>query len=125
MLFVKGLLMCMSHYGEAQDKAALIESLNEMIRLTPIDLLINLQGHFKLQSIDIADVITCYNEFLFKLNDVETRQILSEINMKDIYQKECFIDLRNTADSLQTALNKIFIGNNDTLSSLTLKYGLF
>lgn len=125
MLYVKGLMMCLSHYGQAQDKAALIQSLDEMIRIVPIELLVKLQNHFGIQSEHIVEIVTCYNEFLFKLNNDDVRNALSNISMNEIYQKECFIDLRNTADHLQDALDNMFLNNNNHLRSLILKYGIF
>lgn len=126
MLFVKGLLMCLSHSGKyQQNKADLIVSLSEMVRLTPIELLISIQNQFQLQYSDIKEVIIYYNEFLLKLSDVETRNTLSKMNMHDIYKNKCFLELRSIADNLQECLNKIFITNPGPLSTLTLKYGIF
>lgn len=125
MLFVKGMLMCLSHHGEKQDKPTVIKDLGLMVRITPIELLINLQDHFNLKTDDIVDVVKCYNEFLLKLHNKETRAKLSSMNMKDIYEEGSFIDLRDTADKLQKALDNIFILHTSPLTKLTSQYAIF
>ncbi len=125
MLYVKGLLMCLSHHKQTPDKAELILSLDSMIRKTPIELLISLKDHFHISTADLIIVVECYNEFLLRLNDTNIRNTLSKMNMNDIYNESSFLDLRNTADKLQEALSNIFINNRGNLSSLTLQYGIF
>lgn len=125
MLYVKGLLMCLSHHKQTPDKAELILSLDSMIRKTPIELLISLKDHFQINTADLIIIVECYNEFLLRLNDSDIRNTLSKMNMNDIYDESSFLDLRNTADKLQEALSNIFINNRGNLSSLTLQYGIF
>jgi hypothetical protein len=125
MLFVKGLLMCLYHYGQKQDKAGLIQNLSEMVRTTPIELIIKLQNHFSIPTDNIVRLINCYGEFLSKLNNDAIRSTLSKVNMNEIYHDSNFMDLRNTADDLQEVLDKIFLLNEGNLKSLTLKYGIF
>ncbi|MFT3909356.1 MAG: hypothetical protein QM737_08030 [Ferruginibacter sp.] len=125
MLFAKGLLMCLSHYGQNQDKASLCEDLSRMVQLGPLELLISLKDHFKIKNEPIMQVIESYNDFLDRLNNPETRKDLAEMNMEDVYKQKSFIDLRNCADNLQQGLDQIFIKDDGLLSTLTIKYGIF
>lgn len=124
MLFVKGLLMCLSHYGQGHDKPALIESLKAMVKQPPIELLINSIAKFDLDKSAIIQVVNCYEGFLTKLADENLRKELERLNMEEIYQSDVFINLRTLSDELQTALNKLFLGDTK-LSKLTLQYGVF
>ncbi len=125
MLFVKGLLMCFSHYGQHQDKAELIQSLNDMVKIVPLELIIGLQEHFSIPTDNIVRIINCYSNFLSKIDNDEIRTTLLKVNMNDIYGNAYFLDLRNTADELQNALDNIFLINEGSLKTLTLKYGIF
>lgn len=124
MLFVKGLLMCFSHYGKEHDKPALIESLKSMVKQTPIELLINSINKFDIDKSAIIQVINCYEGFLTKLADATLRKDLEKLNMEEIYQSEVFINLRTLSDDLQIALDRIFL-HDAKLSKLTLQYGIF
>lgn len=125
MLYVKGLLMCFSHYGSRQDKASLCSSLKQMVDLSPFELLISMQEKFKLDKAVIAGLIKSYNAFLEKLNDPNIRKELEGLNMEIVYENSSFINLRNTADEVQEGLDKLFINSGGELSMLTLKYCIF
>ncbi len=125
LLYVKGLLMCLSHHSVYHDKARLIDDLCQHVRLTPLELLIKQQDHFSLKTEDIIAVINAYSEFLNKLNNPDLRSELENMNMEEVYRKQTFTSLRDTADRLQEALTRLFITNGGLLSSLTLQYGLF
>ncbi len=125
MLFVKGLLMCLSHYDLEQDKSYLCANLLDMVRLTPIELLFSLRDHFQLKGQPILDIIESYNEFLEKLNDSIGRKELEEMNMEEVYSLTSFMNLRDSADRLQEGLDQLFIKGNNVLSSLTHKYAIF
>jgi hypothetical protein len=125
MLYVKGMLMCFSHYGTNQDKAEVCASLLEQVKLTPIDLLIRLQKHFEVPDDVLTRIITQYDLFLNKLSDSVVRDELNKLRMEEVYDNAVFINLRDGCDELQKDLDHLFLHNKGPLQTLTFKYGLF
>lgn len=125
LLYVKGLLMCFSHYGTKPDKSEMIKSLYEMIPLNPIELLIKQKDHFQLNDSDVKTVIEHYGMFLATLNNRKIRESMEELNMEDIYNNATFKKLRGIADQLQNGIDNLFIKRESELQRLTLKYGIF
>jgi len=131
LLFVKGVLMCFKHYNDNHDKASLIEDLYQMVKLSPLELMISLSEHFVMNEADIVEIIKEYNYFSEltsddpKVNGKTVRAHLSELAMETVYTDDTFNRLRDCAERMQNALDRLFIKNDGLLSNLTLKYGIF
>lgn len=126
LIFVKGLLMCYSCYNnEKLNIESLKVHLREIVLQKPLEFILNILYTDSVPEKDILQILNSYNEFLGILNDEKKRQHLSELDMHNVYHDRQFMEARKICDEFQTALDKIFIESNSTLSKFIRKYGIF
>ena len=127
LLFVKGLFMAFSQYSDNHKKNIdeLKTSLEAMAFNTPLELILDMRNHFKLNKESLISLFCCYDSFLAILNDKGKREELENMKMEDINKTATFIEAREIGDRFQTALTRIFMKDDKTLQDLTIKYAVF
>ena len=126
LIFVKGLLMCISCYNNDDLKIEDIEEhLKNMSMLKPLDILIKICTENKVDQQDLVNLFNSYDEFLGLLNDKEKRDELTNLEMLEVYNNKVFIESREITNRFQDALNNIFIIKDSKIKEFTLRYGIF
>lgn len=126
LIYVKGLLMCISCYNNDKLKIEDIEEhLKNMATMKPLDLLIKVCLENQVDETDLVELLSAYDEFLQLLNDNKKRKVLTNLEMLEVYENVIFMDARAITDKFQKALTNIFLLKESRLKEFTLKYGIF
>jgi predicted nucleotidyltransferase len=136
LLFVAGFLLCLKfeldpppergailadleHYGER-----LAAFLLEQIRLTPLDLLADV-ARLCARPETARRMFDSYDHFLGTLGDEARRRRLEALRFEDAADDELFRELQHSGAEFQRGLTSLFFEDDERLSELTRKYGLF
>lgn len=126
LIFVKGLLMCISCYN---NEDLLVENLEEHLKelsvMKPLDVLLKVCCDNNIDEVDLVNLLTVYDEFLGLLNDHDVRKELTELEMLEVYDNQTFITAREITDRFQASLNNIFLIKESKVREFTLRYGIF
>lgn len=127
LLFVSGLLMCISweimHNKEVDRNADLIEHLLKWTERTPLDSLAAMVGQF---APDRASAIfDPYDAFLELISDSDKRAALERLLPTEAYKNEIFLEAREVANKFDASLISFLFDSDVQIKKLTQKYGVF
>jgi len=137
LLFVSGLLACFTSYlehsvqkkdelfkNEDEARQAVKSHLAQRLELTPIDSLAHhLLSHAKKETSNT--ILSAYDTFLERLNEPDSRKILSELPIDRSYSDSLFSDLREASHQFQDGLNAMFFDDDERVHALMRMYGVF
>lgn len=136
LTFAAGLLYCFSISAElwseapdvkdSQKRPKTIEHLDELTKLTPLDLLAT--AFARSSGLDTAAKLTfdSYNRFLAILDSETDRGHLKALKQEDGDDDKLYQEIRNLGFEFQRGLTALFIDNNDTpLPALVREFGVF
>jgi hypothetical protein len=127
LIFVKGLLMCFSCYGngELKNKDHVKDYLTSMVLTRPLDFIISVLLDNKANEESLLKLLDSYDEFITILDTSDIREHLKKLNMYEVYDDKSFIYARGVCDRFQEALNNIFLDNEVRLKEFIYQYGIF
>jgi hypothetical protein len=129
LLFVSGLLMCISTALEIESAEAdftdqkLVSDLREWTGRPPLESLAAMVEHYAPSL--AADVFDSYDNFLSLLNSEAARQVLEQLTPDEAYENSEFLEAREVAHKVDEALLKLLFESNDKITEAVKKFGVF
>lgn len=135
LIFAAGLLTCFNCYlkppVELEDLFAipqhlgpLLSHLRTYIRMTPVDILADAAASFAKEQ-TAAQIFDAYDRFLTMMNDGEIRKHLGGLKAQEAHADKVFAKIREISTAFQEGLTRLFLDDDEKLSALTRKYGIF
>ena len=136
LIFVSGLLTCFNCYlnpspgikdaseGRADPSTALVSHLVKYVEMTPLDVLAQALNAYASEKTAIL-VMDSYNTFMSRISDVEIRTHLDGLKVAEADQDTIFNNLCDVSRQFQKGLTQFFFFENEQISELIRKYGVF
>jgi|SRR5882724_730471 len=134
LIFTSGLLVCFgcqSKYRPViqddpkQSADVLIEHVSAYMNKTPLEILAEALVRYSISEAIICDLLESYDVFLECLNDVKSRDHLKNLSFEASKNDKVFQQMREIGHRFQAGLDRFFFQENEELSQLIQKYGVF
>ena len=125
LIFSKGLLMGYSSaLTPTEDPGALHRRLQQLVRMTPLDVLADVVLSHGSESDIGGEIFDTYDRYLGVVSDSPKRAELEKLRPADAGSSSLFQEVRTLSHSFQDALNRLFF-DHPRIGKLTKEYGVF